>query len=300
LELNEATQTGLDFLASAFAYGTARLVILTRRGALGTIAGLAAQIGVMESVLSGLGYGGGRIEIVETSDPEALEARLWSLAPVPAPRASSHVAMGGKRELMRAAFAHLHDAAPEPLDIVALPPGAPFGTLAVDAAGCTLCLACVGACPTGALLDNPEKPQLSFREEACVQCGICRATCPEKVIRLEPRLNFTAAATVPAVIKEEEPFHCIRCGKAFGTKSSIERVVAQLAERHSMFQDSAAIDRIRMCSDCRVVAQFETRSEPLAGAPRPVPRTTEDYLREREAEQASSAPGVPPKGNGRG
>ena len=299
-ELNETTQLGLDFLASAFAYGAARIAILTRRGALAAIDGLAAQIGVMESVLAGLGYGGGRIDIVETSDPQTLETRLWSLAPAFAPRAASHLPMGSKRELMRMAFAHLHDGAPEPVDLIALPPGAPFGTLAVDTAGCTLCLACVGACPTGALLDNPEKPQLSFREEACVQCGICRATCPEKVIRLEPRLNFTAAASVPAVIKEEEPFHCIRCGKAFGTKSSIERVVAQLAERHWMFKDTAAIDRMRMCSDCRIVAQFETGAEPLAGAPRPIPRTTEDYLREREAEQAPSKPAPPPKGNGQG
>jgi hypothetical protein len=64
-----------------------------------------------------------------------------------------------------------------------------------------------------------------------------------------------------------------------------------------MFQDQGAIDRMRMCSDCRVVAQFETGPEPMAAAPRRVPRTTEDYLREREAEQAA---GAPPKRNGQG
>ncbi len=298
-EVNETTQLGLDFLASAFAYGAVRLILLTRRGAIGTLGGLAAQIGIMESVLAGLGYGGGRIEIAETSDPEILEGHLWALAHLPAPRAASHLPMGGKREQMRLAFGHLHALAPEPVDVLALPPGAPFGTVVVDTAGCTLCLACVGACPTGALLDNPEKPQLAFREEACVQCGICRATCPEKVIRLEPRLNFIAAATEAQVIKEEEPFNCIRCGKPFGTKGSIERVVAQLALKHWMFQDSAAIDRMRMCNDCRVIAQFEAGGEPLAAAPRRVPRTTEDYLREREDEQAQ-APGVPTKGNGQG
>jgi ferredoxin len=299
-ELSETTQLGLDFLFSAFAYGASRLVLLTRRDALGGIGGLAAQIGVTEAVLTGLGAGAGRIELIETSDPEALETRLWSLPGAPPITASTHVPMGSKREVMRAALTHLHATAPEPVDLVALPPGAPFGSLVVDAAGCTLCLACVGVCPTGALLDNPEKPQLAFREEACVQCGLCKATCPEKVIRLEPRLNFTASATVPAVIKEEEPFHCIRCGKAFGTKSSIEKVVAQLASKHWMFQDSGAIDRMRMCSDCRVVAQFETGAEPLAGAPRRVPRTTEDYLSEREAEQASSGSAAPPKTNGQG
>ncbi|MCI0429734.1 MAG: 4Fe-4S dicluster domain-containing protein [Rhodospirillales bacterium] len=296
--VNETTQLGLDFLSSAFSYGAARVLVLTRRGAIATINGLAAQIGVMESVLAGLGHGGGRIEILETGDPEILEQHLWALAPLPAPRAAGHLPMGGKREQMRLAFNHLHSVAPQPVEVLALPPGAPFGRVLVETAGCTLCLACVGACPTGALIDNPEKPQLAFREEACVQCGICRATCPEKVIRLEPRLNFANAAET-VVIKEEEPFNCIRCGKPFGTKSSIERVVAQLAEKHWMFQDGGAIDRMRMCGDCRVTAQFEAGNDPLAAAPRRVPRTTEDYLKEREAEQTQAQP-TPPKGNGQG
>ena len=30
---------------------------------------------------------------------------------------------------------------------------------------------------------------LSFVEDACVQCGLCKATCPEKVITLKPRLD---------------------------------------------------------------------------------------------------------------
>jgi ferredoxin len=297
LEVNETTQLGLDFLASAFAYGAVRLVILTRPNAIAARDGLAAQIGLMESVLSGLGYGNGRIEIVETSDPEVLESHLWSLPSGRAHPSASHLPMGSKREVMRLALSHLHALAPEPVDMLALPPGAPFGRVVVDAAGCTLCLACVGTCPTGALLDNPEKPQLSFREEACVQCGLCRVTCPEKVIRLEPRYNFASSATEPLVIKEEEPFNCIRCGKPFGTKGSIERVVAQLADKHWMFQGNSAIDRIRMCNDCRVISQFETGNEPMAAAPRRIPRTTEDYLREREAEQAKQPPS-PIKGNG--
>jgi ferredoxin len=298
-EVNEVTQLGLDFFASAFAYGAVRLVILTRRGGIAARDGLAAQIGLMESMLSGLGYGGGRVEIVEASDPEILETHLWSLPEGSAPEPSGHLPMGSKRDVMRFAFTHLHAVAPEPVDVLALPPGAPFGQVVVDIAGCTLCLACVGSCPTGALLDNPEKPQLSFREEACVQCGLCRATCPEKVIRLEPRYNFSGSATEALVIKEEEPFNCIRCGKPFGTKGSIERVVAQLAEKHWMFQDSKAIDRIRMCNDCRVISQFDAGNEPMAAAPRRVPRTTEDYLREREEEQAKQRP-TSVKGNGQG
>jgi hypothetical protein len=46
--------------------------------------------------------------------------------------------------------------------------------------------------------------------------------------------------------------------------------------------DSAAVDRIRMCDDCRVIVQFEVTDNPLAAGPRPKTRTTDDYLRERE------------------
>ena len=57
-----------------------------------------------------------------------------------------------------------------------LPAGSPYGRIDVDIAGCMLCLACVGACPVAALSDNPERPQLSFTEAACVECGIRVAT----------------------------------------------------------------------------------------------------------------------------
>jgi hypothetical protein len=38
---------------------------------------------------------------------------------------------------------------------------------------------------------------------------------------------------------------------------------------------------IKMCEDCRVAVMSEEDFDPY-GAPRPAPRTTEDYLRERE------------------
>ncbi|MFX5705323.1 4Fe-4S binding protein, partial [Acinetobacter baumannii] len=80
----------------------------------------------------------------------------------------------------------LHRAAPAPVDVVALAKGAPFGKADVDPAACTLCLACVSACPTGALSDNPDQPMLRFTENLCVQCGLCAETCPEDAITLKP------------------------------------------------------------------------------------------------------------------
>ncbi|MGH6945581.1 MAG: 4Fe-4S binding protein, partial [Geminicoccaceae bacterium] len=202
--------------------------------------------------------------------------------------------------LMRLALQELHAHAPAPVDQVPLPDGAPFGRVLIDAEGCTLCLACVGACPTAALRDNPERPELRFVEDACVQCGLCANTCPEKVIRLEPRLDFTDQARQPVVLKEEEPFACIRCGKPFGTRSTIEKIVEKLGAKHWMYKDSSAIERIRMCDDCRVAAQFEAPDNPLAGGPRPKTRTTDDYLREREEIAAARARVKAERGNGQG
>ena len=45
------------------------------------------------------------------------------------------------------------------------------------------------------------------------------------------------------VIKQEEPFLCIRCGRPFGVKSSVERVVAKLEGKHWMFRASSAARR---------------------------------------------------------
>ena len=124
---------------------------------------------------------------------------------------------------------------------------------------------------------------LRFAEDACVQCGLCRATCPEKVISLVPRLNFTPAAFGPVVLKEEPPFRCVNCGKPFGVKSSIKRIVEQLAGRHSMFQSEDRVRLVQMCGDCRVIVQFQSKEpQPLAGPARRLPRTTDDDLRERE------------------
>jgi ferredoxin len=139
-------------------------------------------------------------------------------------------------------------------------------------------------CPTGALLDDPDRPALKFVEDACVQCGLCKSTCPEKVITLTPQIDFTAARARPRILKEEEPALCIRCNKPFGVKSTIDRVAAKLEGRHWMFPASnKRADAIRMCADCRVITMSEQQFDPFVGVPeRSSPRTTEDYLRERE------------------
>ena len=281
--VNEITQIGLDAIAAAFAYGATGLRFLLRARPLHDIAGLNQTLALAEPILSGLGFAPGRIGKIETDDPDRLGAAVRAIVPAAgAPRPASFAPVGGKRDVMRLALRELQRAAPAPVDIIPLPTGAPFGTLDINVDGCTLCLSCVSACPTGALSDDPERPTLRFAEDACVQCGLCAATCPEKVIALRPQIDFRAATASAKIVKQEEPFACIRCSKPFGVKSSVERVLAKLEGKHWMYKGSAQrLDVIKMCDDCRVAVMTESDFDPYA-APRPTPRTTDDYLRERE------------------
>jgi ferredoxin len=282
--VNEVTQVGLEAVAAAFAYGASGVRFLLRGRHRHDVLGLTRTVELARPILAGLGFGGERIATIETDDPDALGVTLRTMEPMASTdRPASFVPTGAKRSVLRFALRELHGAAPAPVDVVALPERAPFGAVEIDAAGCTLCLACVSACPTGALSDDPDRPMLRFEEDACVQCGLCKATCPEKVISLKPQLDFRAATATARVLKEEEPFACIRCSKPFGVKSTIERVAAKLEGKHWMYAGaSKRLDVIKMCDDCRVAVISQTDFDPYGAPPRAPPRTTEDYLRERE------------------
>jgi hypothetical protein len=71
---------------------------------------------------------------------------------------------------------------------------------------------------------------------------------------LQPRLWLAdggRARKALRVLAEAQPYHCIRCSKPFGTLQAIEAMIGRIGA-HPAFQGHAA-DRLRMCSDCRVV-----------------------------------------------
>ncbi len=285
LRVNEITQIGYEMLAAAFAFGATGIAFLARGKPRHDIGGLQNVAATTAHIVTALGFGAELVRIIETDDPDGLRAALDGFAPgVATTKPASFLPRGAKRPVLETAFRELHLAAPAPVDIVALERGAPFGGLDINVEGCTLCHACVTACPTGALSDNPERPMLRFDESICVQCGLCEATCPEKVISLVPRLDFQAWSAPPRVVKEEEPFHCIACGTPFGTKSTIERIVGKLADKHWMFTGVHAkrIDVVRMCDSCRVEAVMNESFDPHGAPQRPPIMTTEDYLRARD------------------
>jgi ferredoxin len=285
LAVTEITHVGLEAIVAAFAYGATAVRFVLREKPLHDIAGLTQTIAMADAILAGLGLAGRRVATIETDDPDALGEALYGIEPGAAvAQPATFRTVGKRRDVLRFALSELHRVAPAPVDVIALPEGAPLGAVNVDVEGCTLCLSCVSACPTGALLDDPDRPALKFVEDACVQCGLCKATCPEKVITLQPQIDFRASRATARLIKQEEPALCIRCSKPFGVKSTIEKVAAKLEGRHWMYPAAASrADAIRMCADCRVITMSEQQFDPFSGVPeRPLPRTTDDYLRDRD------------------
>lgn len=270
LDLDRISGFGHAEMLAARASGFAAVYLLlspsTERQALDSEIGLATALAGPTPSL----------RLLDPADPDMLETSLYG-AEKAAPGAPV-LPLGSRRQVARLAAQSLNPETDTPLP---LPNGAPYGTVDVDTDACTLCLSCAALCPPGALGDNPDKPQLRFQEDACVQCGLCTSVCPENAIALRPQMDLSEAALSQKVLHEEEPYECIECGKPFGTRSTIERIIEKLEGKNPMFSTPEATRMIRMCDDCRVQAQYHSQDNPFAAGERPRVRTTDDYLSKR-------------------
>jgi ferredoxin len=268
LPLWHTSSTGIDLWLTAFAYGARQVwVLMTGEEAPQYHEALREQMAVAESIVQALGYSGRHFKLIEVRDARDLPLLDTELGEAPAQgvtKAASFAAQPEKRATLDLALDHLlqdsagrasrtKDAA------IALPAASPFGSLAINRDACTLCLSCVSACPASALQDNAERPQLRFIEKNCVQCGLCATTCPENAITLQPRLLLSDERRQPRVLNEAQPYQCIRCSKPFGTLKGIEVMLAKLSG-HAMFQGEA-LERLKMCGDCRVVDIYSNPGE---------------------------------------
>lgn len=253
---------GLDLMLGSIAFGATQVAVLsTGTEAPEYVTALRSQMGYGEEILHGLGYAGTHFRLIEAPDMAALETAVWGLgAAQGCAKSATFNLFNDKRTTLEFAIDHLARQAPAFKDEIALSKGAPYGAITVDKSTCTMCLACVGACPENALLDNKEFPQLKFVEKSCVQCGLCANTCPENAITLTPRLLLTKEWRTERVLNEAEVFHCIRCGKPLGTKQVIEKMLGKLST-HSMFAESGALDRLKMCADCRVIDMMKNEKK---------------------------------------
>ena len=263
MELFHVASVGMDVWLGALAYGASQVAVVSSGDEPEAyVEAIRAQMGIAQTVLTALGYAGKHFELVVADDSKSLEAALWGLAPAAGvAKPATFNLSAEKRTTLDFAIDHLAKHAPSPKEEIPLGAGAPFGSIAVNKDTCTLCKACIGACPEAALLDSPETPMLRFIERNCVQCGLCANTCPEKAITLQPRLLLTAQAKEAVTLNEATPFNCVRCATPFGTKQMIDAMMGRLTA-HSMFAGGGAIRRLQMCADCRVVDMMESTDEP--------------------------------------
>lgn len=260
MELYDAASVGPDLLLYALCAGVGRVVVWQAPDAPATYrASMSRAAGFVEAVLAGLGLAapGERVAAV----CGAVEAAVAACREVPAalgPAATFHP-QNDKRATLDLCFRHLAALAPAAVEAgpLPVPAGSAYGGVAVAAEKCTLCLACVSACPVDALQDDTERPRLRFRESACVQCGLCVATCPEDALALLPRLDLRESARHAQTLHEDAPAHCIRCGKPYGSAATVRTMAARLSG-HALFASEAQRRRLAMCGDCRVIDMMES------------------------------------------
>lgn len=265
LALWHSLSSGIELWLSAIAWGACQVWVLsTQDDAPQYLDALAAQMAQAQAMLSGLGYGTehlAHVHVRDARDLADLDAALSASAARGVAQPATFGVQDDKRSTLELALAHLAQHAPTvPTAPIALPAaGALMGALQVDAARCTLCMACVGACPAGALQDGRQAPELRLIEKNCVQCGLCARTCPEQAISLLARLNLDPARRDAVLLHSAPPYHCVRCGQPFGTAQGIAAMLARLSG-HAMFQ-GAALDRLKMCADCRVIDLYTAPNE---------------------------------------
>ncbi len=270
LEVFHIASVGIDTMLGAITYGASQVLVLCGPGDAEEYgAAVEREMGYAQTILNGLGYRGKHFRVVPATEPGELEHAVWGLEPAATvgPAATFNLS-NGKRGTLDFVFEHLARHAPAPQDELPLAAGAPFGRVDVNKATCTLCMACVGACPESALLDGRDSPMLKLIERNCVQCGLCVETCPEDALALVPRLLLTVQAKQEVVLNQSEPFNCVRCGKPFGTRQMIDSMVGRLAA-HSMFAGGDGTRRLMMCADCRVIEMMENKNESSILGPKP-------------------------------
>lgn len=254
VEVFHVASVGMDTLLGALAYGASQVAVLsTEKVAPGYIEASQRQMKHAQTIVSALGYSGTHFSVLDDAES------VWKIQPAASvDKPAGFNFSAEKRTTLDFALDHVARHAPQKKDVIPLSAGAPFGALEVNKAACTLCKACIGACPESALIDATETPALRFIERNCVQCGLCEDTCPEDAITLVPRLLLGPQAKEAVTLNEAEPFNCVRCAKPFGTRQMVENMMGRLGS-HSMF--SGGIRRLQMCGDCRVVDMMENKSE---------------------------------------
>lgn len=134
----------------------------------------------------------------------------------------------------------------------------PLAEVAIDAATCTLCNACVTLCPTKAL--RKSENAVHFRYADCIACGLCERACPEEAISLQRILDFAQLMEGgEKKLVEVERITCAGCGAPFMPRAAFERIKTALEQAgdEGEFNLEERLEMLTYCTKCRPVKSVE-------------------------------------------
>ncbi len=254
----EIGRIGLETILTAFSHGVDEVVIACKtENPQGIRDAVARQALMARAILKGIGVKEDKCRFVVSPVLPQLEEEISSMdcmdgETYAAPLSGVEPSFGQeRRRLTLLAAQHLCEISGRHKTWIPLPAGSPFGTVTMDGDGCTLCMACVASCPSGALSAVGDVPRLTFLESQCHQCGLCVETCPERVIQLLPRMpcNVRTVET-PIVLSEAKKFRCVKCNAPFASQAMVERMTDKL-KGHWMYANERQLQRLQMCRVCR-------------------------------------------------
>ena len=247
--VEELASVGPEICLAALAYGAEKIVFLADHAIpQKSTLQIQKQLQWLNVIAEANGFDADAIQLVESVGQIPSVNSAVSLLPAVQDMPDS------KRDAFFLALDHLVDAAKSTEVVLSLPAPAPFGTVDIDAQKCTLCMACISACPAKALQNSTDRdfPSVQLIESNCLQCSACVQTCPEQAMEITPRLIFEREVrNRQTELNRDTPFACIVCSKPFAPATVIEKMQDKLKD-HYMFDNARALDRLKMCDNCRV------------------------------------------------
>ncbi len=255
--VDQVGYVGAEMMLLALIYGAGKVVVsCDPENDPAMTEAVRQQARLSRAILHGLGQPEDRIRFTISSDLDQPETPTMAEIPGSTSLDGSRLSpdellfASDRRTLIRFAAQELCDRLDAQQTTLPLPEGSPFGAVVIDPA-CTLCMACVEACPAKALRADGGSPKLEFIESRCHQCGLCKDLCPEKAIRLLPRLLCEPERVdSPVVLHEVPAARCIECGTPFASQAMVSRIRTNLAG-HWMYASEKQLRRLQMCSICR-------------------------------------------------